>query len=119
MNRFAKATIFHNPMCGTSRKTLEILRDEGIDVWIREYLRDPPTRDELAALYRRAGISPRQGLRAKEPLAAELGLTAPEVDDDTILDAMIEHPILIERPLVETEKGVRLCRPQDKVREIL
>ena len=119
MNRFAKATIFHNPMCGTSRKTLEILRDEGVDVWIREYLQDPPTRDELKAIYERAGISPREGLRAKEPLAAELGLTAPDVDDDTILDALIEHPILIERPLVETEKGVRLCRPQDKVREIL
>ena len=119
MNRFAKATIFHNPLCGTSRKTLEILRDEGVDVWIREYLQDPPTRDELKAIYERAGISPREGLRAKEPLAAELGLTAPDVDDDTILDAMIEHPILIERPLVETEKGVRLCRPQDKVREIL
>ena len=119
MNRFAEATIFHNPMCGTSRKTLEILRDEGIDVRIREYLQDPPTRDELEALYRRAGISPRDGLRAREPLAAELGLTAPDVDDDTILDAMIEHPILIERPLVETAKGVRLCRPQDKVREIL
>ena len=119
MNRFAKATIFHNPMCGTSRKTLEILRDDGVDVWIREYLQDPPTRDELKAIYERAGISPREGLRAKEPLAAELGLTAPDVDDDTILDAMIEHPILIERPLVETEKGVRLCRPQDKVREIL
>ena len=119
MSRFAKATIFHNPMCGTSRKTLEILRDRGVDVWIREYLKDPPTRDELKALYERAGITPREGLRAKEPLAAELGLTDPEVDDDTILDAMIEHPILIERPLVETDKGVRLCRPQDKVREIL
>jgi len=119
MNRFAKATIFHNPMCGTSRKTLEILRDSGCDVWIREYLKDPPTRDELKALYDKAGISPRDGLRAKEPLAAELGLLDPGVDDDTILDAMIEHPILIERPLVETGKGVRLCRPQDKVREIL
>ena len=119
MNRFAKATIFRNPMCGTSRKTLDILRGEGIDIRIREYLEDPPTRDELKSLYQRAGISPRQGLRAKEPLAAELGLTEPDVDDDTILDAMIEHPILIERPLVETAKGVRLCRPQDKVREIL
>ena len=119
MNRSAKATIFHNPMCGTSRKTLEILRDSGRDVWIREYLEDPPTRDELKAMYDRAGISPREGLRAKEPIAAEFGLLDADVDEDTILDAMIEHPILIERPLVETEKGVRLCRPQDKVREIL
>ena len=119
MNRSAKATIFHNPMCGTSRKTLEILRDSGRDVWIREYLKDPPTRDELKAMYDRAGISPRQGLRAKEPIAAELGLLDADVDGDTILDAMIEHPILIERPLVETEKGVRLCRPQDKVHQIL
>ena len=114
-----KATIYHNPMCGTSRKTLDILREEGRDVWIREYLKDPPTRAELKAMYAKAGISPREGLRAKEPIAAELGLLDPGVDDDTILDAMIEHPILIERPLVETEKGVRLCRPQDKVHEIL
>ena len=119
MNRSAKATIFHNPMCGTSRKTLDILKDSGRDVWIREYLKDPPERDELKALYDKAGIAPRDGLRAKEPLAAELGLLDPGVDDDTVLDAMIEHPILIERPLVETEKGARLCRPQDKVREIL
>ena len=119
MNRSAKATIFHNPMCGTSRKTLEILRESGRDVSIREYLKDPPSRDELKAIYDRAGISPREGLRAKEPIAAELGLLDADVDNDTILDAMVEHPILIERPLVETEKGARLCRPQDKVREIL
>lgn len=113
------ATILHNPQCGTSRKTLEILRDSGADVRIREYLKDPPSRDELKAMYERAGITPREGLRAREPLAAELGLTGPGVEDDAILDAMVEHPILIERPLVETEKGVRLCRPQDRVREIL
>lgn len=113
------ATILHNPQCGTSRKTLEILRNSGAHVRIREYLKDPPRRDELKALYERAGITPRDGLRAKEPLASELGLTGPGVEDDAILDAMVEHPILIERPLVETEKGVRLCRPQDKVREIL
>jgi arsenate reductase len=114
-----KATIFHNPMCGTSRKTLEILRDSGCDVWIQEYLKKPPTRDELARLYDRAGITPREGLRAKEPLAAELGLNRPNVTDDEVLDAMVAHPILIERPIVETPKGVRLCRPQDRVREIL
>jgi arsenate reductase (glutaredoxin) len=114
-----KATIYHNPMCGTSRKTLEILRDSGADVWIHEYLKNPPSRDELKRLYERAGITPREGLRAKEPLAQELGLTRADVTDDEVLDAMIQHPILIERPLVETGKGVRLCRPQDKVREIL
>ena len=114
-----KATIYHNPMCGTSRKTLEILRDSGADVWIHEYLKEPPTRDELKRLYEAAGITPREGLRAKEPLAAELGLTRPDVTDDEVLDAMMEHPILIERPLVETRNCVRLCRPQDLVREIL
>ncbi|MFL6764389.1 MAG: arsenate reductase (glutaredoxin) [Sphingomicrobium sp.] len=114
-----KAKIYHNPMCGTSRKTLEILRDSGCDVWIHEYLRNPPARDELVRLYNRAGISPREGLRAKEPLAQDLGLTRPGVTDDEVLDAMVAHPILIERPLVETPNGVRLCRPQDVVREIL
>lgn len=114
-----KATIYHNPMCGTSRKTLDILRDSGAEVSIHEYLKNPPARDELKRLYGRAGISPREGLRAKEPLAEELGLTRPEVTDDEVLDAMVQHPILINRPIVETEKGVRLCRPQDMVREIL
>jgi len=114
-----KARIYHNPMCGTSRKTLEILNNEGADVTVVEYLKAPPTRDELHRLYERDGISPRQGLRAKEPLAEELGLNDPSVGDDAILDAMMKHPILIQRPLVETEKGVRLCRPQDEVREIL
>lgn len=114
-----KAKIYHNPLCGTSRKTLEILREEGADTEVIEYLKSPPSRDELKRLYERAGISPREGLRAKEPLAAELGLTAEGVSDDAILDAMVKHPILINRPLVETEKGVRLARPQDKVREIL
>jgi arsenate reductase len=114
-----KATIYHNPLCGTSRKTLEILRDSGADVSIREYLENPPTRAELERLYDRAGITPRDGLRAKEPLAADLALTRPGITDDEILDAMIAHPILINRPLVETAKGVRLCRPQEVVREIL
>jgi arsenate reductase len=114
-----KATIYHNPLCGTSRKTLDILRDSGCDVWIHEYLKTPPTRDELMRLYNRAGITPREGLRAKEPLAGELGLNQPDVTDDEVLDAMVAHPILIERPIVETPNGVRLCRPQDKVREIL
>ena len=114
-----KATIYHNPMCGTSRKTLDILTQSGADVWIQEYMKTPPSREELARLYERAGLTPRQGLRAKEPLAEELGLTRPDVTDDEVLDAMVAHPILINRPIVETEKGVRLCRPQDLVREIL
>ena len=114
-----KALIHHNPACGTSCKTLEILRESGAEVTVNEYLHTPPDRAELERLYDRAGISPRDGLRAKEPLAVELGLTAPDVDDDAILDAMIKHPILINRPLVETAKGVRLCRPQDVAREIL
>lgn len=114
-----KATIYHNPKCGTSRKTLEILRDSGFDVWIHEYMKNPPSRDELVRLYDKAGITPREGLRAKEPLADELGLNRPDVTDKEVLDAMVKHPILINRPLVETDKGVRLCRPQDTVREII
>jgi arsenate reductase len=114
-----KATIYHNPMCGTSRKTLEILHNEGADVTVVEYLKSPPSREELKRLYERAGISPREGLRAKEDIAERLGLDRPDVSDDEILDAMMEHPILIQRPLVETEKGVRLCRPQEEVRQIL
>ena len=114
-----KATIYHNPMCGTSRKTLEILREEGADVTVVEYLKTPPSAAELGRLYDRAGIAPRDGLRAKEQLAQDLDLVEGAVSDSAILDAMAENPILIERPLVETEKGVRLCRPQEKVREIL
>ena len=114
-----KATIYHNPRCGTSRKTLEILDSEGADVTIVEYLKNPPSKDELRRLYERAGISPREGLRAKEPLAQDLDLVGGAVSDEAILEAMVENPILINRPLVETEKGVRLCRPQEKVREIL
>ena len=114
-----KATIYHNPACGTSRKTLEILRNEGADVTVVEYLKAPPSRDELKRLYERAGISPREGLRAKESIAEELGLNRPDVSDDEILDAMMEHPILIQRPLVETDKGAALCRPQEEVRKLL
>jgi arsenate reductase len=114
-----KATIYHNPRCGTSRKTLELLEQSGADVTVIEYLRTPPSKAELTRLYERAGISPRQGLRAKEPLAQDLDLVEGAVSDNAILDAMVENPILIERPIVETAKGVRLCRPQEKVNEIL
>ena len=114
-----KATIYHNPMCGTSRKTLEILREGVADVTVIEYLKAPPSKAELKRLYDRAGLAPREGLRAKEQLAQDLDLVDGAVSGDAILEAMVENPILIDRPLVETERGVRLCRPQDKVREIL
>ena len=110
-----KATIWHNPACGTSRKTLEILRDSGADVTVVEYLSSPPSRDELRRLYERAGLAPAEGLRRKEQGSAEVA----GAGDEAVLDAMVGNPRLIERPLVETEKGVRLCRPQDRVREIL
>jgi arsenate reductase len=114
-----KATIYHNNACGTSRKTLDILREEGAEVTIVEYLKNPPPRQELKRIYDRAGITPREGLRSKEPIAADLGLLREDVTDEEVLDAMVRHPILINRPLVETEKGARLCRPQDEVRSIL
>jgi arsenate reductase len=111
-----KATIFHNPRCGTSRNTLAMLEAEpGIELTVIDYLKTPPTRDELARLYARAGIAPREGLRTKEDAADALA----GADDAAVLDAMAANPILIERPLVETEKGVRLCRPAEKLREIL
>ena len=112
-----KATIYHNPMCGTSRKTLEILEESGADLDVVEYLKTPPSAADLARLYGRAGLSPREGLRAKE--AEAQALIDRGAGDAEILEAMARSPILIERPLVETDKGVRLCRPQDKVREIL
>lgn len=114
-----KATIYHNPNCGTSRKALEILRGEGADVTVIDYLRHPPEKEELRRLYERAGLTPSQGLRAKERLADDLDLTSGRVSEEAILDAMVANPILINRPLIETEKGVRLCRPQEVVREIL
>ena len=114
-----KARIFHNPQCGTSRKTLEILKEAGAEVEVIEYLKNVPSREELERLYDRAGMTPREGLRAKQDLASKLGLLDPGISDDQILDAMVEHPILINRPLVETEKGVKLCRPQDEVRTLI
>jgi arsenate reductase len=113
-----KATIWHNPSCGTSRKTLAILEEtSGVEVSVVQYLKTPPSAQKLAQLYRDAGLTPQQGLRLRGTDAAERGL--PDADDATVLAAMEAEPILIERPLVETDKGVRLCRPQDKVHEIL
>ncbi|HWI84949.1 MAG TPA: arsenate reductase family protein [Sphingomonas sp.] len=110
-----KATIWHNPRCSKSRGTLALLEAAGADVTIVEYLKTPPTRDKLASLYARAGMSPRDGLRMAEPGAKALR----DASDDAILDAMIADPILIERPLVETEKGVVLGRSPEKVHSIL
>jgi arsenate reductase (glutaredoxin) len=113
-----KATIWHNPACGTSRKTLAILEETpGVDVTVIEYLKQPPSAEKLAQLYRDAGLTPRQGLRLRGTDAEERGL--PNADDAAVLAAMAADPKLIERPLVETDKGARLCRPQDTVREIL
>ncbi|THD35327.1 MAG: arsenate reductase (glutaredoxin) [Sphingomonas sp.] len=111
-----KATIWHNPRCSKSRETLAILNDTpGVEVEVVDYLNHPPSRDELKALYAAAGLTPREGLRSGEDAAKLLR----GASDDQILDAMVAHPILIERPLVETPKGVRLGRPPERVREIL
>jgi len=110
-----KATIWHNPECGTSRNALAILEEAGAQVTIVEYLRNPPPPDELKRLYARAGISPREGLRSKEPATQHLAAAT----DEEIIDAMMLNPALIERPIVETEKGAVLARPAERVREIL
>lgn len=112
-------TIYHNPRCGTSRNTLAAIRDAGHEPRIVEYLGTPPTREELQGMLATAGLSPRQALRSKESLYTELGLDSPALSDEALLDAMLAHPVLIERPFVVTPKGVRLCRPFEKVREIL
>ncbi len=112
-----KATIWHNPGCGTSRNTLAMLEEAGAEVTVIEYLKTPPSSDKLAQLFRDAAITPQQGLRIRGTDAQERGL--PEADDAAVLAAMVAEPKLIERPLVETDKGVRLCRPKEKVLEIL
>jgi len=113
-----KATIWHNPKCGTSRNTLAILEETpGVEVIVIEYLRKPPTVEKLAQLYADAGITPQQGLRIKGTDAIERGLA--QADSRAVLAAMAAEPALIERPLVETGKGVRLCRPKETVHDIL
>ncbi|MEZ0385126.1 arsenate reductase (glutaredoxin) [Mycobacterium sp. pW045] len=111
------ATVYHNPRCSTSRKTLELLRDNGIEPAIVEYLKTPPSRAELADMIRDAGIGVRDAVRTGESVYAELGLA--DASDDELLDAMAANPILIQRPFVVTGKGTRLARPIDAVREIL
>ena len=109
--------ILHNPKCSTSRKTLELLRESGIEPEIVLYLKMPPTRAELVTMIADAGIDVRAAVRKRKSLYGELGLA--DASDEELLDAMAQHPILIERPFVVTDKGTRLARPIDKVREIL
>lgn len=111
--------IYHNPECGTSRNTLALIRHAGIEPRIIEYLRDPPTRERLIALIRAAGLSVRGALRQKGTPYMQLGLDDQSLSEDQVLDAMLVHPILINRPFVETAMGVRLCRPSELVLDIL
>lgn len=113
----AKTVIYHNPKCSTSRKTLDLLRDNGIEPEVVLYLKTPPSRAELVKMIKDAGIEVRTAVRKRESLYSELGLA--DASDDELLDAMAEHPILIERPFVVTPKGTRLARPIDGVHEIL
>ncbi|ANN72477.1 arsenate reductase (glutaredoxin) [Bordetella bronchialis] len=112
-------TIYHNPRCGTSRTVLEALRQAGVTPTVVEYLKTPPSRETLKTLIAQAGLSVRDAVRAKEPIYQELGLDAPGVSDERLLDAMLEHPVLINRPFVVTPQGTRLCRPAEVVHEIL
>jgi arsenate reductase (glutaredoxin) len=109
--------IYHNPRCSTSRKTLDLLRDNGIEPIVVQYLKSPPTRAQLVKMIKAAGIDVRTATRKRESLYDELNLA--DATDDQLLDAMAENPILIERPFVVTPKGTRLARPIDAVREIL
>lgn len=112
-------TIFHNARCGTSRNTLALIREAGHEPRVVDYLATPPAREELAQMIARAGLTVREALRSKESIYTELGLEDPARDDAALLDAMLAHPILINRPFVATPKGVRLCRPAELVRDIL
>jgi arsenate reductase len=112
-------TIYHNPSCGTSRNTLAMIRATGVEPVVIEYLKTPPDRATLLDLLARAGLTPRQILREKGTPYAELGLAAPALTDDQLLDAIAAHPILMNRPIVATPKGVALCRPSEAVLPLL
>ena len=112
-------TIYHNPDCGTSRNTLGLIRNAGLDPQVVEYLKHPPSRAQLANMIAAAGLTVHQALREKGTPYAELGLGDPSLSDDVLLDAMMAHPILINRPFVVTARGTRLCRPSEVVLEIL
>ncbi len=111
--------IHHNPDCGTSRNVLEIIRKSGEEPVVIEYLKEGWTRPQLLALFAAAGITARQALRTSKSPAAELGLLDESVSDEKLIDAMLEHPVLVNRPIVASPKGVRLCRPSEKVLELL
>jgi len=111
--------VYHNPSCSNSRGVLALLRERGIAPRIVEYLREPPDRVTLSALADASGLGTRGLARSKEPLYGELGLDTTDVDDDALLEAMLAHPVLINRPIVSTPLGVRLCRPPETVLEIL
>ena len=112
-------TIYHNPDCGTSRNTLAMIRNAGIEPNVIEYLKTPPSRAELTDLLRQMGLTPRQLLREKGTPFAELGLDDPARTDDQLIDAMMDHPILINRPIVVTPLGTKLCRPSELVLDLL
>ena len=112
-------TIFHNPRCGTSRNTLALIRNTGIEPTIVDYLANPPTRAAVKAMIEQAGMSVLGAVRTKEAVFAELGLGEPGVTDEALLEAMVAHPILINRPFVVTAAGTRLCRPSELVLDIL
>lgn len=111
--------IYHNPACGTSRAVLALIRESGAEVEIVPYLKTPPSRERLKELIGAMGVGPRAILRKKDALYDELGLDDPKWSDDELIDIMVERPVLIERPIVASAKGVRLCRPAEKVLEIL
>ena len=112
-----KATIYHNPKCSTSRQVLEMLREKGVEPEIVEYLKTPPSRAKLKDLLKQMGMGPRDILRRSGTPYDELGLDNPKLTDEQILDAIEKHPILIQRPIVAGPKGVRMCRPKEKVWE--
>lgn len=112
-------TVFHNPACGTSRNVVAMVEAAGYQPEVVQYLKAGWTTDQLSALFAEAGITPREALRERGSPAAELGLLAPEVSDAAILAAMVEHPVLVNRPIVRTPKGAALCRPSEKVFDLL
>jgi len=119
MSGMSAVTIYHNPSCGTSRNTLGLIRNAGIEPTVIEYLSAPPGREQLIAMIKAAGLTVREAIRQKGTPYAELGLDDEKLTDDELLDAMLRHPILINRPFVVTERGTRLCRPSEAVLDIL